>query len=404
MDHAHREPGRLFLGCDMCDLQVRATGCMASVLMALMLAGCDQFEWEVEPPPPREVDVMTLKREPFTRTAVLPGRVEPVRVAEVRARVAGIVLSRAFEEGADVKAGDVLFQIDPAPFEATLGRAEGQLAQVEAQLMQARATVRRYEQLVKIDAVSRQDFDAAKAALQSAEAVKRSALADVQTARLELGYSTVRAPISGRIGRAEVTEGALVGQGEATLLARIQQLDPVYVDFKQPVADALRLRRTITDAPDAGPSRSLSLSFDGTVLESQGRLQFADIAVDRGTGEVTLRGLFDNPSGDLLPGMYVRVHAPQSQGEAILVPQRAVQRDPTGQASVMLLGPDNVVESRPVETGVMQGSRWQIKEGLQDGDQLIVSSLIAIQPGATVVPRQHVTAAADISICIDQAQ
>ncbi|WP_313221804.1 efflux RND transporter periplasmic adaptor subunit [Stutzerimonas nitrititolerans] len=372
----------------MRDFRVWVKGTVISVMVALALAGCDQSGWEVEQPPPREVDVMTVKREPFTLVAELPGRVEPVRVAEVRARVAGIVLSRKFEEGADVKAGEVLFEIDPAPFEAALARAEGQLAQAEAQLIQAQATVRRYEPLVKIEAVSQQDFDAAKAALQSARALKRSAQADVQTARLELGYSTVRASIAGRIGRAEVTEGALVGQGEATLLARIQQLDPVYVDFKQPVADALRLRRTLSDAENAGQSRSLTLSFDGEPIQSRGTLQFADAAVDRSTGEVTLRGRFDNPNADLLPGMYVRVHAPQAHSDAILVPQRAVQRDPTGQASVMLLGSDNVVESRPVVTGVMQGSRWQIKEGLEEGDPLIVSSLSAIQPGATVVPRQ----------------
>ncbi|WP_313089142.1 efflux RND transporter periplasmic adaptor subunit [Stutzerimonas nitrititolerans] len=372
----------------MRDFRVWVKGTVISVMVALALAGCDQSGWEVEQPPPREVDVMTVKREPFTLVAELPGRVEPVRVAEVRARVAGIVLSRKFEEGADVKAGEVLFKIDPAPFEAALARAEGQLAQAEAQLIQAQATARRYEPLVKIEAVSQQDFDAAKAALQSARALKRSAQADVQTARLELGYSTVRAPIAGRIGRAEVTEGALVGQGEATLLARIQQLDPVYVDFKQPVADALRLRRTLSDAENAGQSRSLTLSFDGEPIQSRGTLQFADAAVDRSTGEVTLRGRFDNPNADLLPGMYVRVHAPQAHSDAILVPQRAVQRDPTGQASVMLLGPDNVVASRPVVTGVMQGSRWQIKEGLEEGDPLIVSSLSAIQPGATVVPRQ----------------
>jgi len=372
----------------MRDFRVWVKGTVISVMVALALAGCDQSGWEVEQPPPREVDVMTVKREPFTLVAELPGRVEPVRIAEVRARIAGIVLKRTFEEGADVKAGQVLFQIDPAPFEAALARAEGQLAQAEAQLIQAQATVRRYEPLVKIEAVSQQDFDVAKAALQSARALKRSAQADVQTARLELGYSTVRAPIAGRIGRAEVTEGALVGQGEATLLARIQQLDPVYVDFKQPVADALRLRRTLSDAENAGQSRSLTLSFDGEPIQSRGTLQFADAAVDRSTGEVTLRGRFDNPNADLLPGMYVRVHAPQAHSDAILVPQRAVQRDPTGQASVMLLGPNNVVESRPVVTGVMQGSRWQIKEGLEEGDPLIVSSLSAIQPGATVVPRQ----------------
>ncbi len=363
-------------------------GALLCVLAALVLAGCDYSGWEMEPPPPREVDVMTVKREPFTLTTALPGRVEPIRIAEVRARVAGIILKRQFEEGSDVAAGQELFQIDPAPFQAAVARAEGQLAQAEAQLAQAQATVRRYEPLVKIDAVSHQDFDAAKATLQSAHAIKRSALADVQTAKLELGYSTVRAPIAGRIGRAEVTEGALVGQGEVTLLARIQQLNPVYVDFKQPVGDALRLRQTISDAPENDPHNSLTLSFDGGSIDSRGSLQFADVAVDRGTGEVTLRGRFDNPKGDLLPGMYVRVHAPQAHSNSIFLPQRAVQRDPTGQASVMVLGPNDVAESRAVETGVMQGSRWQIKGGLEEGDQVIISSLVAIEPGSTVIPRR----------------
>lgn len=374
----------------MRDFRLWAKGTVIGALVTLALAACDQSGWEVEQPAPREVDVLSVTSEPFTLVAELPGRVEPVREAEVRARVAGIVLTRAFEEGGDVKAGDVLFQIDPAPFKAALSRAEGQLAQAEAQLVQAQATVRRYEPLAKINAVSQQDFDAAKASLLSAQAAKRSSQADVQTARLELGYSTVRAPIAGRIGRAEVTEGALVGQGEATLMARIQQLDPIYVDFKQPVADAMRLRGAVHDGPKANTSQPLTLSFDGAPIQGKGSLQFADVAVDRGTGEVTLRGRFDNPNGDLLPGMYVRVHAPQTRAEAILVPQRAVQRDPTGQASVMLLGPGNVVESRQVVTGEMQGSRWQIKEGLKDGDRLIISSLIAIQPGATVVPRQDV--------------
>lgn len=363
-----------------------------SVLTALSVAGCGQWDWEFEEPPPREVDVVTVKREPFTLVTELPGRVEPVRTAEVRARLAGIVLSRTFAEGADVKAGEVLFQIDPAPFEAALARAEGHLAQVEAQLIQAQATVLRYEPLVKVEAISQQDYDAAKAALRSAQALRRSAQADVQTARLELGRATVRAPIAGRIGRAEVSEGALVGQDEATLLARVQQLDPVYVDFRQPVAEAQRLRRTISEDAAPGSRNSLTVSFDGVPIETRGTLQFADIAVDRGTGEVTLRGRFDNPKGHLLPGMYVRVRISKTLDDEILVPQRAVQRDPTGQASVLLLGSGNVVESRPVVTGVMQGSRWQIKEGLDEGDQLIVSSLIAIQPGSTVVPRERAQA------------
>ena len=359
-----------------------------SIIIAL--AGCDQGEQGWGEPPPREVDVLTVKTEPFTVVAELPGRIEPVRVAEVRARVAGIVLKRTFEEGADVKAGDLLFQIDPAPFKAALSRAEAELARADAQLFQAQATVKRYEPLVKINAVSQQDFDVARATLRSAQADKRSAQASVETAKLDLGYAQVRAPIAGRIGRAQVTEGALVGQGETTLLARIQQLNPVYADFSQPAADALRLRAAIADGKVSGDGdKTLSLRVDGTDIESQGTLLFTDISVDRSTGQIALRGRFDNPNGVLLPGMYVRVSTPQGlDQDAILVPQRAVQRAADGKASVMLLGADDTVEARPVTTGAMQGGRWQITDGLKAGDQVITSSLSAIRPGAKVIPRK----------------
>jgi len=377
-----------------------------SLVITMTLAGCDQPAEQWGEAPPREVDVLAVKTEPFTVIAELPGRIEPVRVAEVRARVAGIVLKRTFEEGADVKAGDLLFQIDPAPFKAALSRAQGDLARAEAQLFQAQATVKRYEPLVKIDAVSKQDFDVAKAALQSAQADKRSAQASVETARLDLGYAEVRAPIAGRIGRAQVTEGALVGQGEATLLARIQQLDPVYADFTQPAADALRLRAAIADGKVAGAAdQPLSLRVDGTDIESKGTLLFTDISVDRSTGQIALRGRFDNPQGVLLPGMYVRVLTPQGLNQnAILVPQRAVQRAADGQASVMLLGEDDTVEVRQVTTGAMHGSRWQIAEGLEAGDKVITSSLAAIKPGAKVVPREEAAAAADAHAPQSQAQ
>ncbi|MGE8499554.1 MAG: efflux RND transporter periplasmic adaptor subunit [Pseudomonas sp.] len=366
-----------------------------TVLAAVVLAGCSAEEQGHGAPPPREVDTLTVKPEPFTVTAELPGRIEPVRVAEVRARVAGIVLSRKFEEGADVKAGDLLFQIDPAPFKAALSRAQGELARAEAQLFQAQATVRRYEPLVKIDAVSQQDFDTAKAALQSAQADKRSAQANVETAQLDVGYASVRAPIAGRIGRAQVTEGALVGQGDVTLLARIQQLDPVYADFSQPAADALRLRAAIAEGRMAGAGEEpLSLRVDGTDIESRGTLLFTDVAVDRSTGQIALRGRFDNPQGVLLPGMYVRVSTPLGMDQdAILVPQRAVKRTTDGQAQVLVLGAENVVEARPVKTGAMQGARWQVSKGLKAGDQVIVSSLTAVNPGDTVVPRQNESAA-----------
>ncbi|SDG89756.1 membrane fusion protein, multidrug efflux system [Pseudomonas flavescens] len=361
-----------------------------SLLVAISLAGCDKGEQGWGEAPPREVEVLTVKTEPFTVVAELPGRIEPVRVAEVRARVAGIVLKRTFEEGADVKAGDLLFQIDPAPFKAALSRAQGELARAEAQLFQAQATVKRYEPLVKIDAVSQQDFDVARAALQSAQADKRSAQANVETAKLDMGYAQVRAPIAGRIGRAQVTEGALVGQGETTLLARIQQLDPVYADFTQPAADALRLRAAIADGKVSGDGdKTLSLRVDGTDIESKGTLLFTDISVDRSTGQIALRGRFDNPNGVLLPGMYVRVRTPQGlDQQAILVPQRAVQRSADGKASVMLLGAENTVQARPVTTGAMQGARWQITEGLKAGEQIITSSLTSIRAGAKVIPRQ----------------
>lgn len=386
-------------------LRERFVFLLISILVTVSLAGCDKPAQSWGEAPPREVEVLTVQAEPFTVIAELPGRIEPVRVAEVRARVAGIVLTRTFEEGTDVKAGDVLFQIDPAPFKAALSRAQGQLAQTEAQLFQAQATVRRYEPLVKIDAVSQQDFDVAKAALQTAQALKQSAQADVQTARLDLGYSTVRAPIAGRIGRAQVTEGALVGQGESTLLARVQQLDPVYADFTQSAADALRLRAAIAEGKVSGDGeKTLSLSVDGTAIESRGTLLFTDVSVDRSTGQIALRGRFDNPQGVLLPGMYVRVRTPQGNSDAILVPQRAVQRSSDGQASVMVLGAENSVEARPVSTGVMQGARWQISEGLQAGDTVIISSLAAIKPGDTVVPRPEGAQAPAAAASKTQAQ
>lgn len=369
------------------------------LITVLGLTACDQWDYDMGQAAPREVNVLTVQATPYSLASEFPGRVEPVRVAEVRARVSGIVLARNFEEGADVKAGQLLFQIDPAPFKAALSRAEGQLAQAQARVEQTKATWSRYKELIDIKAVSAQDFDTAKAELHNAQAVMRSAAAEVETARLDLGYATVRAPIAGRIGRAEVTEGALVGQGEATLLARIQQLDPVYVDFKQPAADALKLRAS---ASPSGQAKALSAMVEGIEGKTAGALQFADVAVDRGTGEITLRGKFDNPAGVLLPGMYVRVQVPQSSGMAIMVPQRAVQRSADGKGKVMLLGANNVVESRAVVTGFMKGDQWQIKEGLQAGDQLITSSLTSIEPGATVVPRPQ--AATPTAALTSQAQ
>lgn len=376
---------------------LRAIGVASWLAVAVALAGCDSAgEPQAAAPAAFPVELVTVASEPLSLASTLPGRVEPMRVAQVRARVAGIVLHKRFEEGADVKAGDVLFQIDPAPFQAALARANGDLARAQAVQQEAQARVKRYEPLVKIEAVSRQDFDSANATLRSAQAAVRSAQADVQTARLNLGYATVTAPISGRIGRALVTEGALVGQGDATLMARIQQLDPIYVDFTQSAADALRLRQALQDGALAGgDDTALMAQVEGTDYQRQGTLMFTDVEVDRGTGQVTLRGRFDNADGTLLPGMYVRVRTPQgTDRQAILVPQRAVQRGSDGEARVMVVGTGNLAEARAVRTGVMQGARWQITEGLREGDQVIVGSPAGLAPGMPVSPAQAQQAAA----------
>jgi len=377
--------------------KIHTIGMGGLLAVAVALAGCGAGE---EPQAASAavvpVETVTVTTEQLALASTLPGRVEPMRVAEVRARVAGIVLHKRFEEGADVKAGDVLFQIDPAPFKVALARAEGDLARAQAVQQEAQARVKRYEPLVKIEAVSQQDFDSATAELRSAQAAVRTAQADVQTARLNLGYATVTAPISGRIGRALTTEGALVGQGDATLMARIQQLDPIYVDFTQSAADALRLRQALKEgALTGGEDKALSAQVEGTDYQRQGALMFTDVAVDRGTGQVTLRGRFDNRDGILLPGMYVRVRTPQgTDQQAILVPQRAVQRGSDGMARVMVVGTDNLAEVRSVRTGVMQGSRWQISEGLRTGDQVIVGSPAGLAPGMPVAPAQAQQAAA----------
>ncbi|WP_060511789.1 MexC family multidrug efflux RND transporter periplasmic adaptor subunit [Pseudomonas sp. NBRC 111124] len=366
---------------------MRALGMASYLAAAVALAGCG----EQQAPPSAgntsvPVQTVTVAAEPLALASTLPGRVEPMRVAEVRARVAGIVLHKRFEEGADVKAGDVLFQIDPAPFKAALSRAEAELARARSVMLEAQARVRRYQPLVKIEAVSQQDFDTASADLRSGQAAVRSAQADVETAQLYLGYATVKAPISGRIGRALITEGALVGQGDATLMARIQQLDPIYVDFTQPAADALRLRQALKNgALAAGENPALTARVEGTDYQRQGTLMFTDVAVDRGTGQVTLRGRFDNADGILLPGMYVRVLTPQGiDNRAILVPQRAIQRGNDGEARVLLVGKGGIAEARNVRTGAMQGARWQVIEGLQPGDQVIVGSPAGLAAGMPV--------------------
>lgn len=361
------------------------------LLLLLTLQACGPAqEQEAVAEVARPVSVLTMVEEPLLVTSALPGRVEPMRVAEVRARVVGIVVQKHFVEGADVKAGDLLFQIDPAPLKTAVSRAEGELARAGAVQLEAEVRAKRYEPLVAAGAVSRQDFDSATADLQVARAATRSAQAELESARLNLGYATVTAPISGRIGRALVTEGALVGQGDATLMARIQQLDPVYVDFTQSAVEVLRLREALESGSlSASDGHALSIRIDGTHYEREGSLLFTEAAVDPGTGQVSLRGKFANADGVLLPGMYVRVQAPRGLNkQAMLVPQRVVQRTSGGGAQVLVMDADARVEVRKVKTGAMQDSRWQISEGLRPGDRVIVGGLAGLQPGALVAAHQ----------------
>lgn len=356
--------------------------CLSAVALAgALVAGCgQQGEPQVQAAPPIPVQVFHVSANPLALTSELPGRIEPVRVAEVRARVAGIVLSRHFEEGADVKAGQLLYRIDSAPFKATLARAQAEVARADAAFVEAQALVKRYAPLVELEAVSRQDFDAAQAALKSTQAARQAAQAEVQTAQLSLDYATVKAPISGRIGRSLVSEGALVGQNEATPLAMIQQIDTVYADFKQPVASLEKLRAAAANGRDV----RLTMTLGTTGKPREGKLLFSDISVDRTTEQVSLRGQFSNQDGLLLPGMYVRVRTELGvDNEAILVPQRAVQRAPDGSANVLVVGAGDVVEARAVQTGAMHGSQWHVLSGLKPGERVVTDGAAA--PGATVV-------------------
>lgn len=374
------------------DNMTRYRASAAALSLLAVLAGCGSQEPQAAQEQPVEVAPLVIAPRAQAIVADLPGRITPVRVAEVRARVAGIVQKRHFEEGATVKEGDLLFTIEPAPLEAALGRAQGALARAQAQVKQAQALVNRYQPLVKIEAVSKQEYDDALAALQTAKADQQSAQAEVNTARLDLGYASVRAPISGRIGRGLVTEGSLVGQGESTPMALIQQIDPIYADFRQPVTAALKLRAAVADGSTqaAGQAeQAVSIRVDGTNYTAKGKLLFSDVSVDPGTGQVLLRGQFSNPDGLLLPGMYVRVSAEQHMdSNAIFVPQRAVMRGADGQARLLLVSAEGKAEERAVQTGAMQGAEWQITQGLAAGDRVIVDGAAKIPVGTPLSVKQ----------------
>jgi membrane fusion protein (multidrug efflux system) len=341
--------------------------------------------------PAPQVGVVTVKAESVAVTTELPGRIATVRTAEVRARATGILLKRLFTEGADVKADDVLFQIDEAPLQASLDSAKAMLAKAEANQKQAQAKAERYKALVAINAVSKQDYDEAVATAGQGEADILTGKAAVETAQLNLGYAKVTAPISGRIGKAKVTEGALVTAAEATQMATIQQLDPIYFDFTQSSTEMLRLRREL----EAGQLKSVApgqakvtlLLEDGTAYSLDGKLLFSDVTVDPTTGMVTLRAEFPNPDGMLLPGMFARAKLEQAVDKgAITVPQRGVSRNADGTGTVFVVAKGNVVEPRIIKTSNAIGNKWLVTSGLQAGETVILEGLQKIRPGGTVVP------------------
>lgn len=340
--------------------------------------------------PPAEVAVVTIAPQSLTLSSELPGRLEATRVAQVRARVPGVVLERVFREGGDVKAGSVLFRIDPAPFKAAYSSAEAALARAEANLAQTSLKAQRYKPLVETHAVSKQEYDEAVSAQKQAAADVASAKAAQETARLNLSYATVTSPISGRIGRALVTEGALVGQGEATQLALVQQVDPIYVTLTQSSTDVLKLKQALASGQlksvGNGAAKVTLMTDDGKPYPQAGKLLFSDLTVDESSGAVTLRAEFPNPDKLLMPGMYVRARLEQALSEnAITVPLQAVQRDANG-ASVLVVGQDNKVRMQPIQADRSEGDSWIVTQGLKAGDRVIAEGFQKTKPGATVNP------------------
>ncbi|HEX5312045.1 efflux RND transporter periplasmic adaptor subunit [Aquabacterium sp.] len=370
-----------------------------SALLVSMLAACGQGGDEgkaagAKPAgpamPPAQVGVVKVGLERVPVMAELPGRLEAVRTAQVRARVAGILQKRQFTEGADVKAGESLFQIDSATYKAALESAQATQAKAEANLAQATALVERYQPLQAAKAISPQEFLNAQVAQRQAQADVAAAKAAVQTARINLGYASVVAPISGRIGRALVTEGALVGQGEATQLAVIQQINPLYVNFTQPANEVIKLKKameagTLKKAGKHAAAVRVVLD-DGTEYPLQGKLLFSDLTVDPTSGQVSLRAELPNPDGLLLPGMYVRVRLEQAEVEGgMLLPQQAVTR--SNQAdTVMVVDAEGKISPRPIKLGGARGNQWVVLGGLQPGEQVMVDGFqkIMMNPKAPV--------------------
>ena len=342
---------------------------------------------------PAVVSVMTVQAQNVALDSELPGRTTPYQISDVRPQVNGIIKARLFEEGSNVRAGQVLYQIDPAPYQAAYDQAVAQLANARASQVTAKLKADRFADMVKINAVSHQDADDARAASDEASANVQQQAAAVETARINLNYTKVTAPISGRIGASSFTQGALVTNGQASALATIQKLDPIYVDVTQTAADLLTLRDAMArgssqNGSGQGGAASAAVHLqlaDGRDYPIEGRLQFTDITVDQNTGSVTLRALFPNPAGELLPGMYVRARVTEGvDPNGILVPQQAVARDARGLPTAMVVNPQGRAEQRMLELAGSVGNQWRVTSGLKPGDRLIVVGGANAKPGQSV--------------------
>jgi membrane fusion protein (multidrug efflux system) len=371
---------------------------IAALLCSFLAAGCGQRDAAGPgdapgaagggpPAPAVAVTVASIRPETVTLTRQLPGRTSASLVAEVRPQANGIVKQRLFTEGGRVTAGQPLYQLDDATYRADLGSAQAALARAEASLETTRLNARRSQELIRIDAISRQDYEAAIAAEKQAEADVMSARAAVDRARVLLGYTRITSPIAGRIGKSSVTQGALVTANQVDALATVQRLDPVYVDVTQSSAEWLALRKQIAAGRLAGGGDVpvTILLEDGSTYPARGRLEFADVSVDPGTGSFLLRIVVPNPKDVLLPGMYVRaIVASGVRQDALLVPQRAIARDPKGNTSVMIVGSDGKVALRPIKVSSTIGDRWLVEEGLAAGDRVVIEGLQKIRPGVAV--------------------
>ncbi|THF64623.1 efflux RND transporter periplasmic adaptor subunit [Pseudothauera nasutitermitis] len=361
---------------------------------ALSLAACGkgQSEQAAAAPQAPKVSVVEVRSASVPLVLELPGRITPSLIAEVRPQVTGLVKQRVFREGTEVKAGELLYQIDPATYQATYDAAAASLARAEANRDVARLTAERYAGLINIQAVSKQANDEAQAAFKLAEADVASARAALDKARVDLAFTKVAAPIAGRAGRSSVTPGALVTANQADALVTIQKLDPIYVDLTQSSTELLKLRRDLadgrvsTETADSVPVRLLL--EDGSEYTTPGHLEFSEVSVDPGTGSVTLRTVFPNPNGELLPGMYVRARIEHgSSNDVILVPHAALSRDPKGNALVMVVNAENKVEARTVEVERALEDRWVVRAGLKDGERVIIEGLQRVRAGAVVDPQ-----------------